>query len=445
MSPKAPHRHSTKKTEDVRLLAARSLIDWLKTGQIEFDKRKNWQYAGDYTLYKHLVSSAIRHWAEYRFIIERLTGRTSQKLDREVMASLLLGLAQLEPDSKIQEHAALNETVELLSRLKKPYLKGFVNANLRRFTRERDRLTAELSAQTIDIQTSHPGEMVQRWEKAFGTQKALEICQANNILPDVQVAINPEFDRKIVLNGLIEDGFSVSDHFPEGLTIHNPSGLFSSRWMTRGAFLVQDIAFQRLNRFLAPIPKQTVLDTCSAPGGKLIHLEWHFKNDISSLLGAELKWQRLRRLRENIRHYRSKASLLMADAMQPPFRNESVDLVLLDVPCSGTGTIRKHPELKWTRTIADIQKNHRDQIKMISQSSQLVKKNGYLLYVTCSLEPEENEMVIDQFLKTADVPFKRVPLADDRLDPDLFTKAGDYFCFPSSTQMGCFAALLCRG
>ncbi|MCG8334935.1 MAG: hypothetical protein MJE63_10480 [Proteobacteria bacterium] len=426
--------------QNPRLVAARSLISWLKSNTVDILARNAFQQPSDYTFYRHLVSNVIRHKSKYEFFIQKLTGKSLKKLDYEAKACLMLGLTQLETDSKVEDYAAINETVDLMGPLKKPYLKGFVNANLRRFTRERRQLENDLNRQEISIRTSHPPSFIDRWKKQFGEETADAICQANNIQPQVQLVLNPAFQFEQIISGLKTEGFHCMDIDEGTLTISNPAGLFDSEWAKKGAFLIQDRSFQPLNKIMADLPKSTVLDACSAPGGKLINLEWSFSDDIEILVGCEINQGRLKRLRENRNHFRSDAHLVQCDCSRPPFK-QTFDLIILDAPCSATGTIRKHPELKWSRNRDDLIRNQMLQVKLVESCSHLLNPGGKLLYVTCSLEAEENQEVVQYFTEKKSSAIKMLPIKSSEIDGSLITNEGFYQALPSQSQMGCFAAL----
>ncbi len=355
----------------------------------------------------------------------------------------MLGLTQLETDSKVEDYAAINETVNLMNSLKKPYVKGFINAILRRFTREKEQLEHDLNRQPTDIRTSHPRWFIERWQKQFGEEKTINICQANNIQPQVQLVLNPDFQSEEIINGLKTDGYHCIVSDETSLTITNPAGLFDCEWAKKGAFLIQDRSFQPLNNIVAALPKSTVLDACAAPGGKLINLEWSFSDEINTLIACEINPARLKRLTENISHFGSNAYQVQSDSSQPPFK-QAFDLIILDAPCSATGTIRKHPELKWNRKPDDLLKSQQLQVKLIESCSQLLKPGGSLLYVTCSLEAEENRDVVQLVESQKSSVIKPLPIRSEIIDNNWITAEGFYQALPSPSQMGCFAALFER-
>ena len=430
-------------TKNARLVAVHSLILWLQSNAIDIHSRNTFLQPSDYTFYRHLVSNVIRHKSKYEFFIQRLTGKNIKKLDNEVIACLMLGLTQLDTDSKVEDYAAINETVKLMALLKKPYLKGFINANLRRFTREKAQLESELNAQALETQTSHPRSFIDRWQKQFGKEKTKAICLANNIQPQIQLVLNPGFQTEEILDGLRSKGFDCIDIDKSSLTITNPAGLFDSEWAKKGAFLIQDRSFQPINQIVADLPKSVVLDACSAPGGKLINLEWSFPDEIEILVGCEINQSRLKRLTENRNHFNSSAHLVQSDSSQPPFK-QVFDLIILDAPCSATGTIRKHPELKWNRNHNDLLRNQQLQVKLIENCSHLLKPKGKILYITCSLEEEENQMVVQRVVEKKSSLIRQVRIESSKIDQKMITGEGYYQALPSQYQMGCFAALFER-
>jgi len=331
--------------------------------------------------------------------------------------------------------------VELATLLKKPFLKGFINANLRGFLRDKETLQQSLQQQALTIQTSHEDWMVQQWRQQFGKKKTAEICHANNQPPTISLLLNPAFDGQALKADLKQQEFSIQENAPNSITLDNPTGLFNTTWAQQGAFLVQDLAFQKIPGLLQSIKKTKVLDACAAPGGKLFHLEWSFSSEIEQLVALEPSEKRLQRLRANKDTFKSKAKLYQMDARNITLE-EQFDLAVVDAPCSGTGTLRKHPEIKWSRQKSDFIKNQEIQLAILEGVSKNVTPGGHLLYVTCSIEKEENQDVVEIFLKQRHEEFQLIPFSADLLSPEERTQEGYYQCFPSQRTMGAFAALL---
>ena len=430
------------KSLNSRQSAALDLLEWDRSDVMVYRQREDLATPQEYSLYRNLVSSVIRHRGKYAFFIERLTKRSLEKLDREVLICLLLGLAQLDQLTGMHEYAAVNETVELITFFKKNRLKGFINANLRSFLRRREELMVELKRQPLSVRSSHPAWMVKRWQNHYGKDITSDICQANNLLPKVRVVLNPVCD-KASIEADLGSQYEIDERHSEGFTLNNPTGLFESDWAEKGAFLVQDHSSQQINHLIRPLPKTHVLDACASPGGKLFHMEWQYENDIDQLVALEISDARLERLKANKKRYCSRAKLVRMDAACPALKTY-FDLVFVDAPCSATGTIQKHPELKWQRSESDIIQNQQKQLSILNGLHEVVKVNGYLLYMTCSLEKEENQGVIQKFLENQSHKYNQIPFSSAQANKNDLTPEGFFQLLPQKSTMGLFAALLQR-
>ncbi len=438
-------RHIKKRKTELssRNAAADDLLSWIKTNNILYRDRDYFSNHQDYTLYKFLVSNTIRYKRKYDFLIKELTNRAPTKLDDEAVVCLMLGLVQLEKETKIDHHAAVNETVNLTGFLNKPFLKGFINANLRSYLRREDELIDKVKRQPIETWTSHAPEMVTRWVQQFGQLVTDGLCEANNVLPQLQIVINPAFDQEEIVRDFSQQGFEISENEIGSFTIGKPSGLFETKWAKQGAFLIQDSSSQLINRLIDNLPKKRILDACAAPGGKLFHMEWSYSEDIELLVGAEISAVRMKRLKYNRDVFYSKAMLIQMDALNPSLETK-FDLVLIDAPCSSTGTIRKHPEIKWNRNKTDLIRNQTIQLALFRSLKNCVRSGGHLLYATCSLEKEENQHVIEKFLKESQGEFQVVPIQKHLIGSGNLTAEGYLQCLTTESQMGNFAALLQR-
>jgi len=429
-----------KETLTPRQAAAMDLLEWYRAGKVVYRQRHQLSAQQDYALYRNLVSNTIRYRERFLFFIGALTGRSLKKLDHEVVICLMLGLVQLDLLSGVHDYAAVNETVNLMAFLKKPKLKGFINGNLRSFIRQKDDLVSRFEQQSLAIRTSHPQWMIQRWERQYGSKTTEKICHANNRTPEVRIVLNPAFDRQAIEADL-DDQFKIVKQHKGGLTLQHPAGLFNTKWAAEGAFLVQDPSSQQINHLIDTLPKKRVLDACAAPGGKLFHMEWQFNNEIDTLVALDFSEERLTRLVSNWKTYHSRAMIVRMDATRPAFSSR-FDLVLVDAPCSATGTIQKHPELKWQRREADLLQNQQKQLSILDGIKEVVQVNGHLLYVTCSMEKEENQNVIEAFLKKNSGTFQQVPFSPIQADQSLLTPEGFFQCLPGEETMGLFAGLL---
>ncbi|MCP4298450.1 MAG: hypothetical protein GY786_22925 [Proteobacteria bacterium] len=421
-------------TQNPRVAVAIDLLSMLERGEIRFRRAHHFESAQDFSFYSNLINSIIRFKRKFLFLIHKLTGTKIQELDPEVVVSLLVGLAQLDESSRVDDFAAVNESVDLVSTLGKSRLKGFVNANLRTFIRDRDKLLKNLNQQSLAVRSSHEDWMVKRWVDHFGKRKTQKFCQANNLVPQLNIIINPKLDITKTLHQLESLGFRCENILERSYRVENPKGFFETDLTKNGAFIIQDPAFQQIVQILGKLPKKSVLDACAAPGGKLFHLEWAFGEEIDRLVALESNEKRLQRLQENCLLYKSRAELHHMDAGNNTLKDK-YDLVIVDAPCSGTAIIRKHPEIKWKRKAEDFVKNNYLQLAILDGVAKNTKTGGHLAYITCSLEKEENEDVVNNFLK--DHPeFNLIPLQSP------VTVADDlFYCLPNKLQMGAFGAL----
>ncbi|MGK0289131.1 MAG: 16S rRNA (cytosine967-C5)-methyltransferase, partial [bacterium] len=335
-----------------------------------------------------------------------------------------------------QEYAIIKETVELMALVQKPFFKGFVNANLRSFQREKQQIYEKLSKVKYFIQASHPEWMVNRWNVFYTKNITKEILTNNNLVPQIQIVLSPEQENSNKEFLQKNHQLTPLEHTFSGFEVQNSTQLFQSKEYVEGKFFIQDLSSQKLIPLLKNIPKTTIFDACAAPGGKSFHLEWAYPNEIKQLVLADNNKYRLERLEENKQRLKSKAEILFMDA-QFPTVEQKFDLVLADVPCTATGTIRKNPEIKWKRTIQDVKENQQLQLEILNGLKTCVSPEGHLLYMTCSLEREENQAVVKLFLEAnEDFQLKAFENTIDEI-----TSEGFYQCFPTSQQMGFFAAL----
>ena len=432
------------KQKSARAYALDDLLKWVESLTIRFKDRLDFKLSADFALYRLIISNVIRYRDRYLFSIEQITQRSLNKLDLYVQVVLMIGFAQLDQEGQVDEYAIVNETVELMKYLRKPYLKGFINGSLRNYIRTREKLEISLNKQNLSIQSSHPKWMIKRWEPLYGTEHTRLICQYNNQNPQIHIVLNPKFEREKLLEQLKKSDFSFEALDSEGLLIHNPSGLFDTDLYRTGSFLVQDVSAQLINTIIEPISKKRVLDACASPGGKLFNLEWSYGKEIEKLTGIEISRSRFQRLLENKKRYKSGAEIICQDVFALEEGQDQFDCVLIDAPCSATGTIRKHPEIKWNRQVDDFKTNQHKQLQLLNHLKKLVCQNGHLIYSTCSLEPEENQQVIELFLKENARLFELARIKSQNLNPRLITEEGYYQHLTNANGLGAFAAILKR-
>jgi 16S rRNA (cytosine967-C5)-methyltransferase len=402
-------------------------------------------------LYAQLLRGLVRHKRYLEEEAARLGGAGPRHLDRVVLAVAMLGLLQLRMLSGIPAHAALHESVELVSRLGYRRAKAWVNGVLRAALRELEAGLADPSALPLAVRTSHPDWMIERWRARYGEACCAAICEANNRFVGVTVRVEPGTEaREALIASLREEGLAAEPHplWAGAIVVEQTAALLQSPHFREGRLYVQDAASQLLTAWTAPLWRGPVLDACAAPGGKLTHL-LRLAQPSPRLIGADRHAARMARIRENLGRLRmATPSLILADAARPPFRPASLDAVLLDVPCLSTGMIRKHPEIKWRKRPEDLAALTARQAAMLDGAAEALRPGGSLLYSTCSLEPEENEEQVARFLGRrtdfARVPFREIPPPEGFTgDPAaLLTADGDFQALPGDAWMGLYAAML---
>jgi 16S rRNA (cytosine967-C5)-methyltransferase len=285
---------------------------------------------------------------------------------------------------------------------------------------------------------SHPRWLIERWIRNFGVSGARALVEANNRRPElylrpigVDVA---EAVARLAAAGLEAEPVPLA---PDALRLLPPGGVLEA--LAALPAVVQDPAAGLVVRYAAVPPGARVADLCAAPGGKALALA----ETAGYLAAADLGFGRLARLRENLRRLEGlPVGLVVADARQPPFR--PVDAVLIDVPCTGTGTFRRHPDGRWRLGPEDLESRVRLQREILEAAASVVRPGGLLIYSTCSLEPEENEEQVDAFLNKHP-EFELEPPAPGVLDPALLDVGGRLVVLPQEVGVdGAFAARLRR-
>lgn len=320
---------------------------------------------------------------------------------------LRITLYQLLYLDKVPPYAAVNEAVELAKARSGVREGGFVNGVLRNFLRSTG---GAMKSQLVDksesamaIKHSHPEWLVLCWVKHFGRKNAAALMRANNERPPLVLRVNlHRTNRKAVLDRLQENGISaeLTPHSPQGIIINSGGVLERIVGFQEGLFQVQSEASQLIAYLLAPCPGERILDACAAPGGKTTHIA-ELMEDSGELIASDTSAKGIEKIRENcarlglasVHTVRADLSHGLSGSCRDPY-----DRILVDAPCSGFGTLRSHPEIKWQRDESDIRRLSRLQATILSQVASLLKRGGILVYSTCTLIREENEQVVQKFL-----------------------------------------------
>ena len=348
-------------------------------------------------------------------------------------------------------HAALNEAVELAKRKVRPGAAGLVNGMLRNLHRQRKSLPEPSTgdaAEDLAIAHSHPTWMVRRWLGRYGREETEALLQWNNARPTYGLRVNGLRKEKADIEARLKEedvSWERSAYFSDFLRLHRLQTVIRGGWIEKGWCAVQDESAGGVVRLLDPRPGEHVLDACAAPGGKTIYAAERMR-DQGLIRAVDVDEQRLVRLRENAaRHELRIVEIEAADLRTIARREEQpqADRVLVDVPCTGLGVLSKRADLRWRREPGDLEELPRLQADLLEAASRLVKPDGILVYSTCTTEPEENEKVVQAFLKAH--PSFSVEAASDFVSPELVTPGGFYATRPQRHRMdGAFGVRLRR-
>jgi 16S rRNA (cytosine967-C5)-methyltransferase len=329
----------------------------------------------------------------------RLLQKPFKAADADVEALLLVGLYQL-LYTRVPAHAAIGETVGCADKLKKPWAKALLNAVLRRAQRESEALLAELEHDPV-VRTAHP-RWLQKSLKAFWPEQWEAICAANNAHPPMILRVNRRHHTRDAYLGLLgETGIAASAcvYSRDGIILDAAADVRSLPGFAEGWISVQDEAAQLAAGLLDLAPGQRVLDACCAPGGKTCHI-LEAEPALAGVVAVDLEAKRLVRVRENLERLGLSAELIAADGRDTPvwWDGKPFQRILLDAPCSATGVIRRHPDIKLTRQADDIAALAVLQGELLDAMWKTLEVGGILLYATCSTLPTENTEVIEAFL-----------------------------------------------
>jgi 16S rRNA (cytosine967-C5)-methyltransferase len=371
----------------------------------------------DRALCHELSLGVLRNQIYLDKVIEFLSGKKNEKLDLAVLLSLRIGLFQILLLDKIPAHAAINESVNLVYRAKKRSAGNFVNAILRRATREKIELEFADEIDEISIKTSHPRWLCEKWIEQFGLEEMGKLVAANNKSPGLIFRLTKKSDEN-TFAALSKIGLEISEaEFVNDAWKVSKSNEVLRLFAESGKIYFQDEASQLVGQMLNLQENESFIDVCAAPGSKttFINSKRHTGNT-KLFVAGDFYEHRIRSLRENcIRLDAQNIEFVRYDAEKSmPFADASFDVILLDAPCSGTGTIRHNPEIRYFLKPSDFIELSQKQLNILKNASKLLVKGGRLIYSTCSLEREENESVVENFLRGATNFRKVLPNVSER-------------------------------
>jgi 16S rRNA (cytosine967-C5)-methyltransferase len=358
----------------------------------------------DRRLITRMVLGTLAWRGRLDFELAHLTGRKLDGIQPVALAIMRMGLFQLRFLDRIPQHAVVDTAVSIAKRIPEARkASGFVNAVMRRATRE----TAPMPVRErneksfLAVAYSHPRWMVERFVDWFGVANAEHLMTANNDAASNVIRLNlARGVRAKIIEQLAADGFEIgaSGRAPETLVLSGAPN-FESRAYREGLFHAQSEASQMAARMLAPRAGATVVDCAAAPGGKTTHLA-EMVGERGRVIAVDLNFNGLKNARglaHRLRH--RNVEFVCADLTNAaPIAPSSIEYVLLDAPCTGLGTLREHPEIKWRLKPSDPARMAAIQSRMLDNAAALVRPGGAIVYSVCSIAPEEGEGVVDSFL-----------------------------------------------
>jgi 16S rRNA (cytosine967-C5)-methyltransferase len=391
----------------MRALAAKccyAVIDQGRSLSDELPKQQDKLIGKDKGLLQEICYGVLRYLPELENDVRHLVQKPIKGKQRVFHFLLLVGVYQIRY-MRIPDHAAVSETVAATKPLKNSHMKALVNAVLRGFLRtlEAESKNKNNSAKELPdpIKYNHPGWFIKKLQHGY-PEHWQAILDANQQRPPMWLRVNQQHHTSEQYQALLlEAEIEIANVEPKSQAIELAKPLdvaklpgFDDGWVS-----IQDAAAQQAARILDCQPNDIVLDCCAAPGGKTCHIIEQTP-DIASMTAIDIEESRLTRVHENLDRLNLSAKVITADAAtQEWWSGEQFDRILLDAPCSGTGVIRRHPDIKWLRKADDIDKLVILQQQILDNIWSILKPGGTLLYATCSILPEENSKQISRFIE----------------------------------------------
>lgn len=365
---------------------------------------KQLEDARDRAFVYQLVYGVLQQRLYLDYALDALVKKGVQRLDTLIRNILRLAAYQVLFLDRVPAHAAVNEAVKQAKKRRRHYLSGFINGVLRNLVRNSRVVLPDEERHPVkhlSVKYSHPQWMVSRWLKRWGRETAELILAANNIPIEVTLRVNTlKANVKECVAALLQDGVEVSPGqlLPNlALRIKKSADLNTLRAFRRGMVTVQDEASMYAAHLLGPQAGERVLDMCSAPGGKTTQMSAMMNNQ-GQIVAVDVHEHRLKLVVDNARRLgATNITTLCADAtVLGKSQIGMFDKILCDAPCSGLGTIRSKPEIKWYKQERDIASLAQLQEKLLRAAADLLKPGGRLVYSTCTNEPEETDKVVRQ-------------------------------------------------
>ncbi|MBD3224550.1 MAG: 16S rRNA (cytosine(967)-C(5))-methyltransferase RsmB [Caldithrix sp.] len=360
--------------------------------------------ARDKRLLRHLASGTVRYLIYLDWIIDQLYSGEFKRLMDKLKTLLRLALYEIIFVDKIPPHATVHEYVNLAKNHLNLRQSKIVNGILRNYLRKQSTLIPQhlihKPAERISIQYAFPHWLVQRWIEFWGIEETEQLCRSLNEPPAFDLIVNTkkipidDFKQKMETQQI---SYETSQYFPHVLKIKDVQSVRDAGLLKKDWCRIQDESAILPVKAMSIKETDIVLDVSAAPGGKYLQIIEKRANR-GLTIAADINKNRLQKVRENMTRFGYTGYYVIADGRYPPFK-PVFDIILLDAPCSGIGVIRKHPDIKWRRDIHQITEFSELQGSLLKQAASILKRNGRLIYATCTIEPLENEKVVESFLR----------------------------------------------
>jgi 16S rRNA (cytosine967-C5)-methyltransferase len=411
----------------------------------------------DRGLATELVYGSVRQQRSLDALIDRFAKKRAQQQHPDLRLILHLGLYQLHYLTQIPENAAVSTTVDLAKQNGLAGLAGVVNGVLRQYIRQAER--AQGLAEILDLPKdliphlgvtySYPDWLIQLWLEQLEEAETIQLCEWFNQAPQIDLRINPlKTSREEVESAFQAVGVEVQrlPDLPQALRLTRHVGSIQNLpGFAKGWWTVQDASAQWVSHWLAPQPGELVIDACAAPGGKTTHLS-ELMADQGQVWACDCTESRLRKLTQQQKRLElTNIQRFTLNSQEFQDFQDQADRVLVDAPCSGLGTLHRHADARWRQTPESIAVLSQLQLDLLTNTATWVKSGGHLVYSTCTLHPQENQNVVEQFLNQQS-EWQRQPIPSHSPLQAFATPTGDLQVWPHRHQMdGFFMAHLRRG
>ncbi len=396
-------------TDNVRLIATRIITQLLEERGSLTSLLQPWRNHSEYPLLQEICYGTCRWFFTLEAVLRQLLQRPLKNKDQDIKCLLVVGLYQLK-ELAVPDYAAINETVLCAKQLGKPWATGLVNAVLRNYVRNKTELEAFVDAR--EGSGSFPVWLAEQIDQQWGVD-AKSIYQHSNLRPPMTLRVNlgkcsrNDYLAKLSAAGLEAQAGQLS---PSAIYLRAPCETRNLPGFQEGLVSVQDEASQLVPQLLELGQGLSVLDACAAPGGKTCHI-LESEHSLTRCMALDSDSARLEKISENFARLQLAAQLQVADASNVDswWDGEQFDRILLDAPCSATGVIRRHPDIKLLLSSESVTKSCQQQQQLLASLWPCLKPGGRLLYSTCSILQQENSTQIAEFLsRTADAKYERI-------------------------------------